>query len=167
MQGFLNFCDKLSEGSAKLFSWLVLILTGALVYEVVARYLFNAPTIWAWDLSYMLYGSHFMMGAAFVLYRQRNVRIDIFFKMLSPRSQALIDLCLYPVLFFPALIVLLVVGTEHALYSWSINEKTTMTSWRVAISPFKTMLPVAVFILLLQGVAEFVRTLNVVRGKEK
>ncbi|MDI6753253.1 MAG: TRAP transporter small permease subunit [Thermodesulfobacteriota bacterium] len=167
MQGFLKFCDKLSEGSGKLFAWIIIILTGAMVYEVGARYIFNAPTIWAFDLSYMLYGTHFMMGAGYILYRKGNVRIDVFFKMFSPRTQAKIDLCLFPVFFFPALLVLLVVGTQHALYAWSIAEKTTMTSWRVAISPFKTVLPVATLILLLQGVAEFIRTWNFVRGKEK
>jgi len=167
LERLLNVCDQISLKSGQLFSWVILILTGAMFYDVVARYLFNAPTIWAWDLSYMLYGTHFMMGAAFVLYRKGNVRIDVFYKSFSPRTQKIIDLCLYPVFFFPPLIVLLVVGSQHALYSWSIDEKTTMTSWRVVISPFKTVLPVASLILILQGVAEFFRTWNGLRRKEQ
>lgn len=166
MQAFFNFVDNLSTWTAKAFSWLIVILTAAIMYEVIARYAFNAPTVWAWDLSYILYGAHFMMGVAFTLYRKGDVRIDLFFKMLSPRRQALVDACLYPVFFFPALIVLLVAGIQFAHLSWSIQEKTGMTMWRVPIYPFKTILPIATFLLLLQGLAEFIRTIKVAAGRK-
>ncbi len=159
MQRILRYIDAFSEYSGKLFAWLIIVLTGSLVYEVAARYIFNAPTIWAWDLSYMLYGTHFMMGAAYTLKLNGNVRIDLFYRMMSPRKQAVIDLCLYPVFFFPPIIALFLVGLDHAGYSWQIRELTSMTVWRVPIYPFKTVLPVATGMLLLQGLAEFTRLL--------
>ncbi len=157
MERILGYIDTLSEYAGKLFGWLIIILTGSLVYEVALRYLFNAPTIWAWDLSYMLYGTHFMMGTAYTLKLNGNVRIDLFYRLLSPHKQAVMDLCLYPVFFFPAVIALFVVGLDHANYSWQIRELTSMTVWRVPVYPFKAILPLATGLLLLQGIAEFIR----------
>jgi TRAP-type mannitol/chloroaromatic compound transport system permease small subunit len=96
-----------------------------------------------------------------------NVRIDVFYRFLSPRKQAWVDLCLYPVFFFPALIVLFVVGVQHLAYAWEIGEKTSMTMWRVSMVPFKAVLPVATLLLILQGIVEFIRTLQFVAGREK
>ncbi len=166
MQSFLNLADSLSIWCAKAFSWLIVILTLAIFYEVIVRYVFNAPTVWAWDVSYMLYGAHFMMGVAYTLHLKGDVRIDVFYKNFSPRTQAWIDVCLYPIFFFPALIILLYAGIVHVAYSWSIAEKTGVTMWRVPIYPFKTILPVATFLLLLQGAARFIRTIQVARGKK-
>jgi TRAP-type mannitol/chloroaromatic compound transport system permease small subunit len=166
VDSFLKFADRLSTGCAKAFSWLIIVLTVAIFYEVIVRYVFNAPTIWAWDVSYMLYGAHFMMGIAYTLHRKGDVRIDVFYKNFSPRAQALIDVCLYPVFFFPALIVLFWAGLSQAAYSWSIAEKTGVTMWRAPIYPFKTILPLATFLLLLQGVAEFLRAIQAVRGRK-
>ena len=88
-------------------------------------------------------------------------------KNFSPRTQATIDLCLYPIFFFPGLIILLYAGIIQTAYSWSIDEKTGVTMWRVPIYPFKTILPLATFLLLLQGTAEFIRTIHTaVKGKK-
>jgi len=165
LSSFIKFADNLSVWSAKAFAWLIVVLTLSIFYEVIVRYVFNSPTIWAWDLSYMLYGAHFMMGVAFTLYRKGDVRIDVFYKSFSPRTQAMIDLFLYPIFFFPALIVLFWAGLQQSIYSWSILEKSGVTMWRVPIYPFKTILPVATFILLLQGIAEFIKTVQTVRRK--
>ncbi len=166
MERLLSYVDLLSEFSGKLFAWLIIILTLAIVYEVVCRYIFNAPTIWIWDFSYMLYGAHFMMGAAYTLKHNGNVRIDLFYSRLSARGQAIIDLCLYPIFFFPAVGVLFWVGWDHAQYSWQIREVSSMTMWRAPIYPLKTVLPVATGLLLLQGIAEFMRLLIKVFGKK-
>lgn len=166
MQKFFHFVDKLSETSSNLFAWIIVILTLSIVYEVGARYLFNSPTVWAWDLSYMLYGAHFMMGAAYTLHLKGNVRIDVFYRYLSPRKQGMLDLFLYPIFFFPPLIALFLVGTRHFIYAWEIGEKTSMTMWRVSMVPFKAILPLAVFLLILQGVVEFIRTWQFVAGRK-
>ena len=167
MERILRYIDMLSESSGKLFAWIILILTGSLVYEVTLRYMFNAPTIWAWDLSYMLYGTHFMMGAAYTLKLDGNVRIDLFYRLLSDRKQAVLDACLYPLFFFPPIIALFVVSIEHASYSYQIRELTSMTVWRVPVYPFKAILPLASGLLLLQGLAEFIRLLFRIFGRKE
>ncbi len=166
MSSFVRFADSLSTWCAKAFAWLIVVLTLAIFYEVIVRYVFNAPTIWAWDLSYMLYGAHFMMGVAFTLVRKGDVRIDVFYRNFSPKTQAVIDLFLYPIFFFPALIFLFWAGLQQTIYSWSIWEKSGVTMWRVPIYPFKSILPLATFILLLQGIAEFMKTLQAAKGKK-
>jgi len=158
---FLKFADTLSELCGKTFAWAIIFLVGGLVYEVVARHLFAAPTIWAWDVSYMLYGVHFMMGVAFVLYTKGHVRMDLIYKRFPPRWQAVSDLCLYLLLFFPVVAVLLVKGIDFAWLSWTLRERAIWSAWRVPIYPFKTVLPVATFLLMLQGIAEFIRCLNI------
>lgn len=166
-QTFLHSVDRLSEITAKIFAWLVVVLALILVYEVIARYLFLAPTIWAFDVSYMLSGSHFIMGAAYVLSKNKNVRADIFYSRFSPRGQAIIDACLYLILFFPAIIILVVWGADRAALAWAMRELTIWTAWRAPIYPFITLLPVAAFLLLLQGIAEFIRALAVaIKGRQ-
>lgn len=164
---FLKFIDKTSEVAGSLFAWLIVGLVAGLMYEVIARYVFNAPTIWAYDLTYMIYGAHFMMGAAYLLYVRGYVRIDVFYRFLSPRWKGGIDAFLFLVLFFPVMVVLLVKGIDYAAFSWSLKETSTAGAWSPPIYPLKTVLPVAIFLLMLQGVAEFIRSLGMaVRGKE-
>lgn len=137
------------------------------MYEVIARYAFNAPTIWAYDISYMIYGAHFMMGAAYLLYVRGYVRIDVFHRLLPPRWKGGVDACLFVLFFFPVMIVLLVYGIDYASFSWAMGERSVAGAWRPPLYPLKTVLPVAVFLLMLQGVAEFIRCLGIaVRGKE-
>lgn len=165
-QTFIQSVDRLNEITAKAFSWLAVALVLMLVYEVATRYIFRAPTIWAFDMSYMLYGSHFIMGAAYVLSKNQNVRADVFYSRFSPRGQAIIDASLYPILFFPAVIVLIVWGADRAALAWATRELTIWTAWRAPIYPFITLLPVAAFLLLLQGIAQFIRSLTVaIKGR--
>jgi TRAP-type mannitol/chloroaromatic compound transport system permease small subunit len=161
LQLYLRVTDTISEWAGKLFSWLILPLVAALFYEVVARYAFNAPTVWAWDMSYMLYGALFMLGAAYTLRLEGHVRVDVFYRLLRPRWRAVIDLLLYLIFFFPAMIVLLKYGMDYAWYAWSIQERAAVSPWRPPIYPLKTVIPVAAFLLLLQGVAQWVRSLTI------
>lgn len=158
----LNFIDRLSDLTGKVFAWLVVVLVLALVYEVAARYLFDAPRVWAWDMTYMLYGTHFMMGAAYLLLHRGNVRIDIFYERFSPRRKAIVDLCLYPILLFPVLILLVIEGVDRAWFSWEMREVAMWTAWKPPIYPLRAVLPIGVFLLLLQAIAEFIRNLTIV-----
>ena len=160
MNTFLSIIDKISEISGKLFAWLIIPLVGGLLYEVIARYVFNAPTIWAYDMTYMLYGVHFMMGAAYLLSLGGHIRIDVFYQRLSPRKQAIVDVCGYLLLFFPVMAALLVFGIKFAAFSWQMKEKAFTTAWLPIIYPFKTVLPIGIFLLLLQGIAVFIRDLR-------
>ena len=158
--------DRLSEWTGKGVSWIVLILTAAMGFEVIARYAFNAPTKWAYDISYMLGGSFFLMGAAYTLRVGGHVRIDVIYNRFSPRIQAIIDLAFTLVFFFPLWGMLLYTLVPYVYHSWEIGERTLESFWRPPIYPFKTVMPVGVLLLLLQGLAEFIRSLTIaVRGK--
>ena len=167
MPFFLKFIDKMNEWTGKLFAWLVVFLAIGLMYEVIARYAFNAPTVWSYDITYMLYGAHFMMGAGYCLYVKGHVRVDVFYRLFSPRWQAIADCFFYLILFFPAITVLFIYGIEYAAFAWQMQEASYAGAWRPPIYPIKTVLPLAALLLLLQGVAEFIRTLGIaVRRKQ-
>jgi len=167
LRPFLKFVDKTSEAAGKIFAWTIVFLVAGLMYEVIARYVFNAPTIWAYDITYMIYGAHFMMGAAYLLYVRGYVRIDVFHRLLPPRWKGGVDAFLFLILFFPVMVVLLVKGIDYVAFSWSLQETSVAGAWRPPIYPLKTILPIAIFLLMLQGVAEFIRSLGMaVRGKE-
>lgn len=155
--------DAFSEWSGKLFAWMMVPLFLGLTYEVVARYVFNAPTQWAFDVTYMLYGSHFMLGAAFTLMKGGHIRTDIFYEKFSPKAKGVVDAIGYLVFFFPAVLFLLIAGGDAAFRSWRMLEKSEISPWRPPIYPFKTVIPIAALLLLVQGVAEFLKSVYAVR----
>lgn len=150
--------STVGEWSGKLFAWLIVPMIGGVTYEVFARYLFNAPTIWAYDITYMLYGSHFMLGAAYTLYKGGHIRTDFFYNNWSPRVQGRVDAISYLLFFFPGIFFFLLSGWDEALHSWSILEKSDASPWRPPLYPFKTVIPFTALILLLQGVSEFLKS---------
>ena len=156
----VRFIDKyVGELSGKIFMVLIFPLIGSLTYEVIARYAFNAPTIWAYDISYMLYGSHFMLGAAYCLYKKGHIRTDLFYDMFSTRWQGRVDAFLYIFFFFPGMIYFFLAGWEEALRSWDILEESLKSPWRPALYPFKTVVPVAAFLIMVLGVSELLKSL--------
>jgi TRAP-type mannitol/chloroaromatic compound transport system permease small subunit len=150
--------DRLALWSGRLFCWLVVPLVAGLTYEVIARYLFHAPTIWAYDVAYMLYGSHFMLGAAYTLYKGGHIRTDIFYQNWSVRTRGAIDAILYLFLFFPGIALFFWMGLQEALQSWDIREVSDASPWRPTIYPFKAVIPVALILLMIQGVSEFLKS---------
>jgi len=155
----VNMIDTASNWSGKTVRWLIFPLVFGATYEVIARYAFNAPTIWAYDLSYMLYGSFFMLGAAYALRTKSHIRTDILYNRWSPRTQGWVDAILYLFFFFPGIIFFLIAGWDEAAHSWSIVERSEAGAWRPPIYPFKTVIPVTAFLLLFQGVSELVKSL--------
>jgi len=166
VDSILRRIDKLSEYSAKLFAWLIIPMVGGLFYEVVARYVFGAPTEWSYDLTYMLYGVLFVMASAWALSTNRHVRIDVVYAKFNPRAQGVVDAILYLLFFFPAIIVLLIKGIEYAQFSWSMKEVSSAGAWRPPLYPLKTVFPVAMALLLFQGIAEFIRSIRRASRKE-
>jgi TRAP-type mannitol/chloroaromatic compound transport system permease small subunit len=130
----------------------------SLVYEVVARYALGAPTVWAYDVTYMLYGTFFMLGAAFTLKRKGHIRTDFFYGRWSPRRQGAVDAVLYAVGYFPALVIFLWVAWDYAGTSWARGERIVTSPWMPPVYPFKTVLPVTAALLLLQGVSELLKS---------
>ncbi|NYT37378.1 TRAP transporter small permease subunit [Allopusillimonas soli] len=148
----------------KLAGWLILPLVGALVYEVTARYVFNSPTIWAYDVTYMLGGTLFMLGSAYALQTGSHVKADFLMAALRPRWQALIDVVLYLVLYFPAMFLFLDYGLRFAAQSWSQHETYPQSPWMPIIYPLKTVIPITLVLLLIQGVAELIKAVWVLRN---
>lgn len=153
----MTWIDTITRWAGQAAAWLVPLLILELVYDTAARYLFNAPTAWSYDLSYMLYGAIFMLGAAHTLHIDRHVRIDTFYGKRSRRGKALIDCVGYLLFFFPAVGSLVFFGSGFALRSWKMLEVSGESMWQPPIYPFKTLLPLAGALLLLQGAAQFLR----------
>lgn len=158
----MNLIDRISTWVGKGVAWLVPVLILELVYDTAARYLFNAPTSWSFDISYMLYGVIFMCGASMTLQQDKHVRIEVIYGSLSARSRAVIDAVCYLIFFFPAVGVLITYGGLFAAKSWSLLETSDQSMWQPPIYPFKTVLPVAAALLFLQGLAEFVRCIRTI-----
>jgi TRAP-type mannitol/chloroaromatic compound transport system permease small subunit len=161
MEQFILYVDRFSAWVGKAFAWCILLLTLAVAYEVFVRYLLRDPTSWAFDISYMMYGTLFMIAGAYTLSRDGHVRGDVLFRLWKPKIQATIELTLYFLFFFPGILALIIAGADYAAESWSYNYGTGEVSINspagVPISQFKTVLPVAGALLLLQGVAQVCR----------
>ena len=166
LQSILKSMDNLSEWTGRVFVWLIIPLTIVVVYEVIARRVFNAPNIWATEVTNYLYGPHFMLVAAYTLLYRAHVSIDIIYGKFSPRTRGVMDIITHLVFFFPFCIIVFLQGILFAQTSWSINE--TSESAALTILPLiKTVIPVTFALLLVQGLANFIRSIMlVVRGKE-
>jgi TRAP-type mannitol/chloroaromatic compound transport system permease small subunit len=132
-------------------------LTAVVCYDVAARYIFNAPTQWGFDVSYMLYGTLFMMAGAYTLSRNGHVRGDVLYRFLSPRTQAGLDLALYLLFFVPGVLALAWFGIGFAQESWILAERSQTSASQIPLYPLKTVIPIAGALLLLQGFAEIAR----------
>jgi TRAP-type mannitol/chloroaromatic compound transport system permease small subunit len=163
MQNLLLTIDRVNTALGKIFAWCIVLLTGAIVYEVFARYLFRAPTAWAFDTSYMLYGTLFMMAGAYTLSRGGHVRADFLYRLLSVRGQAKMDLALYILFFFPAMLAFIYFGWDYFLASYFQNERSSITPDGPVIWPFKFIIPLAGATMVLQGVAESIRAVIAIR----
>ncbi len=161
MVRLIFYIDSLSAWVGKAFAWCILLLTFAVAYEVFVRYALRDPTSWAFDMSYMMYGSLFMMGGAYTLSRDGHVRGDVLYRLWKPKIQATVEMTLYFLFFFPGIIAFIYAGTDYALESWSYNygsgEVSINSPANVPISQFKTVLPIAAGLLFLQGIAQVCR----------
>jgi TRAP-type mannitol/chloroaromatic compound transport system permease small subunit len=155
--------DRFTDLTGMVFSWLAIPLVLAVTYEVIARYVFNAPTVWAYDVTYMTYGALFMLGAAYALRKGAHIRTDFFWEKFSTRKKGMIDSISYLLFFFPSLAMLLVISFDEAIYAWQIGETSDQTPWRPALWPFKAVIPAACLLLLVQGVSEFLKSLYMAR----
>jgi TRAP-type mannitol/chloroaromatic compound transport system permease small subunit len=162
-----NPIDALGSYSGGIVALVILPLVVALTYEVIARYAFHAPTVWAYDTSYMLYGAHFMLGAGYTLLQGGHIRTDIFYQNWSPRTQGIIDAALYLFLFFPGITFFFVMGFIEASHSWSIGELSDASPWRPPLYPLKIVIPVTALLLLIQGVSEFLKSLYAARTGQR
>jgi len=163
VESYIRFADRLSAWFGKVFAWCVMIMTLGVGYEVVVRYLFRAPTPWAFDLSYMMYGTMFMMAGAYTLSRDGHVRGDFVYRLWKPRTQATVELVLYFLFFFPGVIALVFSGWRYASRSWRYLEVSNMSPANIPIYQFKTVIIAAGLLLVIQGVAQVFRCIITIR----
>ena len=153
---YLRVQDGLSDWVGRATSWLTLGIIGVLIFEVVARYILNAPTIWGHELSTMFFGALSILAGSYTLRHQGHVRSDVVYRLLPDRAQAFCDV----VVFTLALVVLAIVlqmAVDFAYHAWNIGEFSNRSVWRPPLWPIKAPLPLAVALLMLQCLAELVR----------
>jgi TRAP-type mannitol/chloroaromatic compound transport system permease small subunit len=151
--------DKFTDTTGTLVAWLNVPLMLVVAYEVIARYAFDAPTIWSFELTYMLYGTIFMLGAAYALHKGAHIRTDFFFEKWSIRTKGVIDSVAYLVFFFPSISIFLMVSAAEGWYAYEIGEVSEQTPWRPILWPYKFVVPLAALLLLIQGVSETIKSL--------
>ncbi len=166
MLDLVRIVDRTSSAIGKAFGWYILILTFGTCYEVFVRYVLDDPTVWSYDLSYNMYGALFFMAGAYTLSRNAHVRGDVVYRLWRPRIQAMVDLTLYVLFFYPGVLALTFAGYIYASKSWSYHEVSVYSPSDIPIFPLKTLIPVGGAILLVQGLAEVTRCIICLRTGE-
>lgn len=160
---FIYAVDQISKTVGHAFAWCIIILTLGTSYEVFVRYLLNAPTSWAFDFSYILYGGLFFMSGAYTLSRGGHVRADMFSRLWPVRVQASIEMLLYVAFFFPGVLSMSIAGWHYAYDSFRIKEMSINSPIGIPIWQIKMMIPIGAALLSLQGLAEVTRCLVALR----
>lgn len=163
----LKFIDWLSEKSGAVGKWFALLLVCVGSFETIARHFFNAPTIWAYDSMCMAGGVIYMLGASYNYKHNAHTRVDLFYMRATPRKQALIDVIGSIFLFFPLMIIMFKLSVTWAIKAWKINEVMFNSFWYPPAAPYRTIFAIGLFLLILQGLARFIRDLYfVIRGEK-
>lgn len=155
--------ESLSVWVGRAFGWCILILTLSVSYEVFVRYVLNQPTVWAFDMMVQMYGALFLMAGPYALAQDGHVRGDVLYRLFPVRLQGFIDFVLYLLFFFPGMIALFWYGAEIAADSWRYKEVSWNSPARIQIYFFKTLIPLAGALLILQGIAELIRCWKAMR----
>lgn len=163
MVGFITFADKLSAWFGKAFAWLIVLMTFGVSYEVLVRYAFNSPTPWSLDVSFIMYGTLFMMGGAYTLSRNGHVRGDFLYRLWKPQTQARVDLILYVLFFFPGVTALILSGWKYSSRSWGYTEVSINSPAGIPIFQFKSVMVAAGILLFIQGIAQMCRCILCIR----
>lgn len=160
---FIYSVEGLNVWIGRAFGWCILILTLSVSYEVFVRYVLNAPTVWAFDMMVQMYGALFLMAGPYALAQDAHVRGDVLYRLFPVRWQARIDFVLYLIFFFPGMMALFWYGWEIAADSWRYKEVSWNSPARIQIYFFKTLIPLAGALLMLQGLAELFRCARAMR----
>ena len=150
-------------GFGKAFAWLIVLMAIGTGYEVFVRYVLNSPTAWALDVSFIMYGTLFMMGGAYTLSRGGHVRGDFLYRLWQPRTQAKVDFVLYLIFYFPGVTALILSGWKYASRSWGYGEVSVNSPAGVPIYQFKMVIVAAGILLFIQGIAQVCRCIIAMR----
>jgi TRAP-type mannitol/chloroaromatic compound transport system permease small subunit len=159
VQTFLHTIDEISTWVGKAAAWLIILLMTVVCVEVFKRYIMNSPDAWIFDVDNMMYGTLFMLCGAYTLAQNAHVRGDFLYSSMRPRMQAGLDLALYIVFFIPGIAALIYAGYGFAADSWRIAEHSNVTANGPPVYHFKSMIPIAGAFVMLQGIAEIVRSI--------
>jgi TRAP-type mannitol/chloroaromatic compound transport system permease small subunit len=157
LMALVHAVDTVSTAIGKGAAWAIVALTMAICYEVFARYILQAPTMWAFDASYMLYGVLFMLAGPYALARNGHVRGDFLYREWAPVTQARLDLILYFLFYFPGILALCYAGFTFANFSWFMFERSANSPNGPYVFPFKSLIPIVGGLMVIQGLAEVAR----------
>lgn len=160
---YVMFADRLSAWFGKAFAWAIMVMAFGVGYEVFVRYVLNAPTNWAFDVSYIMYGTLFMMAGAYTLSRDGHVRGDFIYRLWHPRTQAKVELVLYLLFFFPGVTALVLSGWKYSARSWRYLEISVNSPAGIPIFQFKSVIVAAGILLFIQGIAQIFRCIMCIR----
>lgn len=164
--GTIRTIDRTTELVGYAIAFLVVPLVLANTVEVFMRYFLRQPTAWAADVTVMSFGALFMLGAAYALREGAHVRTDMLWDKFSDRKKGVIDSVAFVVFFFPTMAVLFALSLEEFLYSWDMDERSTLSTWQPIIWPLRGVIPLAALLLMLQGVSELLKSLWAARTGE-
>jgi TRAP-type mannitol/chloroaromatic compound transport system permease small subunit len=159
MSPFVNRIERITTNVGIIAALTLVPLILTTTYEVLARYIFDAPTIWAYEVGYMLTGTHFLLGMAYTLQQGQFIRIDIFSQDMSVKTRAFIDLCAYSVI-FPLMMWLMYGLTAYLISGFIKNERSGQSAMNMAVWPFRVVFLIAFTMLALQVYAEFMKSLE-------
>ena len=163
----IRHIDRFSDLTGRLFALVQIFLVVTITYEVVVRYFFHAPTVWVFESSAMANGASFMLACGYALSKGAHVRTDIFWDKFSERRKGVIDLVSYLVLFFPTMAFMMVVGIDGAWHSYITGERSQESIWRAIMWPFRSAIPLAALLFMIQGVSESLKCCYQIRfGRE-
>lgn len=169
MDRIVRAIDAVSTAAGWLAGWFIVPITVAVTYEVIARYAFNAPTRWSYEVGWMLYGAQFMLAAAYTLLKGGHIRTDVLYERWSARTRARVDAVCYVLFFFPGMLCILYAGAVEACHTWAIGERTGLRILSVGVPMYllKAVIPLTAALLLLQGISEVIRCWRTIRGRAR
>jgi len=167
METTIRVIDSVNDRLGKMAAWIVVPLTVIVLLEISMRYFANQPTIWVYDVSWMLFSVFFLLGGGFAMVHKRHVRIDLLYSMLPKRGQAIYELFFFIVMFLPTMGILGLRSVEYAGRAWNSGQSLSTTVWTFPAAPIRTVIVLAFLLLFVQGIAEVLRNLLIVMRKEQ
>lgn len=159
------FLTKINRWIGTIVRWLIIVLIVMLIYDVIMRYVFNMPTIWAFDMGNMIGGSFFVLGISYAAVHKQHIRVDILYNRLPERAKGWLDIVLTLIFFYPTFGILLYKSIPNMIYSWRVKEKSLESFWQPPIYPVKTILVFSIILLVLQVTVDFIKSVNIVTGR--
>lgn len=164
---FIRIIDWLSEWSGKTVSWLFLVLCATVAYDLFARRFSGRATDWAFDVNYMIYGTNFMIAGAYTLLHKGHVRVDVLYNSFSVKTQGWLDIIFYVCLMIPMCVFLISSTWLDFMYSFEAREVSIQSAWHPAIWPYKFVMPLTFALMLLQSLAELVKSIMAAAGRSQ